>query len=223
MEYDAIVLGGGQGSRLGGIDKAQLDLAGVPLIDRPLAACRGATRIIVVGPQHALGPGSQIEQRITVTREDPPGGGPAAATAAGVRELLAGNHAPWALLLSCDLPLAVDGVSRLLQHVESAPAARTAAGGPDRPGEVGPGESCEPDGYCLTDNDGRRQWLFALYRTDALRRAVLGCPDPSGTSMRRLLDGLHLRLVPHTEDVSGDLDTWDDHAAWTARLENLDE
>lgn len=220
MKYDAIILAGGAGSRLGGVEKAQLDLAGAPLIDRPLAACRGAGRIVVVGPQGALASRSATSQPIAVTREEPPGGGPAAATSAGVHELLAGEHAPWVLLLSCDLPLAVEGVRRLLEHVEADLAARPRAGDAEARGEVAPGQNCAPDGYCLTDDDGRRQWLFALYRVDSLRRAVHRCPDPSGTSMRRLLDGVHLRLVPHTEEVSGDLDTWDDHAAWTATLEN---
>lgn len=82
-------------------------------------------------------------------------------------------------------------------------------------------QSLQPaDGYCLTDGDGRLQWLFALYRSDALLRAVRACQEPAGTSMRKLLAGLHLVGVPDTADVSSDLDTWDDHTSWTQRLES---
>uniref|UniRef100_UPI001296F0A6 NTP transferase domain-containing protein n=1 Tax=Cumulibacter manganitolerans TaxID=1884992 RepID=UPI001296F0A6 len=98
--YDAIILAGGRGSRLGGVDKAQVDLAGAPLIDRPLAACATARRVVVVGPPSAVAHlrGSQERyapdsvtgspaDRVQVTREQPPGGGPAAATAAGLAAL----------------------------------------------------------------------------------------------------------------------------------------
>lgn len=200
MRYDAIILAGGQGSRLGGIDKAQLMLAGSPLVERPLAAAGGADRIVVVGPD------SLARDGILMTREEPPGGGPAAGTAAGIARLADGDLAPWVLLLSCDLPGAVNGVRRLF-----GPWWSTAV-----PSSAAP----TVDGYCLTDADGRLQWLFALYRTDALLRAVRACDRPAGTSMRKLLAGLNLVGVPDTADVSADLDTWEDHATWTDRLEN---
>lgn len=217
MQYDAIILAGGRGSRLGGIDKAQLMLAGSPLIERSLEAATGADRVVVVGP------GRLGRQGILVTREDPPGGGPAAGTAAGIDALIATHRAdeepigersgdppvtdgsaaglpPWILLLSCDLPLAASGVP----HLVSAAA-----------------DWAEPvDGYCLTDAEGRLQWLFALYRGTSLLRAVRGCQSPAGMSMRTLLTGLHLVGVPDTSEVSADLDTWDDHRTWSARLEN---
>lgn len=226
MQYDAVILAGGRGSRLGGIDKAQLMLAGSPLIERPLAAAAGAGRVVVVGPDALARPG------LLLAREDPPGGGPAAGTAAGLEALIAwrladaqaqhdhrpqpdltdagagdaaeagpvGSLAPWVLLLSCDLPLATAGVPHLL-----AAAADWA----------------EPvDGYCLTDPDGRLQWLFALYRSASLLRAVRACDAPAGTSMRKLLADLDLVGVPDTAHVSADLDTWDDHISWTERLEN---
>ncbi|WP_106850527.1 molybdenum cofactor guanylyltransferase [Blastococcus sp. Marseille-P5729] len=193
--YDAIVLAGGEGSRLGGVDKAQLDLAGSPLIARPLAACADAERVVIVGPENLR----QLAGRVTVTREDPPGGGPAAGTAAGLAQLGRGG-AEWIILLSCDLPRAEAGVRRLL---DAAHQDHEAA-----------------DGYCLTDSEGRLQWLFGGYRRDALLRAVEECAQPAGTSMRRLLRTLRLTAIPTTDEISGDLDTWEDHAAWTARLEN---
>ncbi|WP_134322114.1 molybdenum cofactor guanylyltransferase [Cumulibacter soli] len=195
MRYDAIILAGGQGSRLGGVDKAALELAGRPLVERPLAAAYDAERIVLVGPP------SLRRDNVLLAREDPPGGGPAAATAAGMTTLGDGL-APWVLLLSCDLPRAEDGVPRLL-----------AAAAP-----VG-----DADGYCLTNSDGSLQWLFALYRSEALREAIHSIGDPVGSSMRRLLQPLRLVAVPDTDDVSADLDTWEDHESWTKRLEQNGE
>ena len=53
ISFDAIVLAGGQGSRLGGVDKAELKVGGVRLLDRALTACRGASTTVVVGPVEA--------------------------------------------------------------------------------------------------------------------------------------------------------------------------
>jgi hypothetical protein len=75
--YDAIVLAGGTGRRLGG-DKPSTRIAGWPMLDHVLLACAGASRRIVAGPR-----------RIALTdpqfcREDPPGAGPVAAIAAAL-------------------------------------------------------------------------------------------------------------------------------------------
>ncbi|GAA3886297.1 molybdenum cofactor guanylyltransferase [Saccharothrix violaceirubra] len=76
--WDAIVLAGGRGSRLGGVDKAALVVGGRTLLERALDAVRGAGRTIVVGPRRDL-PGGVLS-----VREEPPGGGPVAGLAAGL-------------------------------------------------------------------------------------------------------------------------------------------
>lgn len=93
--FDAVVLAGGRGSRLGGVDKAALRLQGQRLVDRAVAAAStaGAEQIVVVGPEHAGADG------VTVVREDPPFAGPLAALAAALPFL----RAEWVLFLSCDL------------------------------------------------------------------------------------------------------------------------
>lgn len=211
MDYDAIVLAGGHGARLGGVDKARIELAGAPLISRPLAACAGARRVVVVGPDSLHGlidpllpQASSEPSRLLVTRESPPGSGPAAATAAGLRTLAGASAAGWVLLLSCDLPLAVHGVRRLL-HAATTDADAAANANTD-------------DGYCLASSDGQLQWLFAIYRRAALSAAVERLDDPAGSSMRHLLSGLRLTAVPGSAHLARDLDTWEDHAEWTARL-----
>ena len=104
-DYDAIVLAGGRGSRLGGLRKPELTIAGRRLIDIALAAVGSATRIVVVGDA-ATPPG------VAVTREDPPYGGPVAAVDAGFRHL--SDHAEWTLLLASDLPSAEPAVAQLM-------------------------------------------------------------------------------------------------------------
>ena len=65
-----MVLAGGRGSRLGGVDKASVVVDGRTLLDHVLDAVALAELIVVVGPRKADVPG------VTWAREDPPGGGP---------------------------------------------------------------------------------------------------------------------------------------------------
>ncbi len=79
--FDALVLAGGRGTRLGGADKAALTLNGQRLVDRVITAARsaGANQVVVIGPPHA---GTEADR---VVREEPAYGGPLAALAAGIR------------------------------------------------------------------------------------------------------------------------------------------
>ena len=94
MEFDALVLAGGESTRFGGVDKAMLVLEGVTLLDRVLTATGDAMSTVVVGPVRTTC------RPVTWTVEDPPSGGPVAGIAAG----LAHGTAPVVVLLSCDLP-----------------------------------------------------------------------------------------------------------------------
>ena len=104
-EYDAIVLAGGRGSRLGGTRKPELEVAGRRLVDIALAAVSGARQRVVVGD-------AAVPDGVPVTREDPPYGGPVEAVAAGLAHL--DSHAAWTVLLAGDLPGAEAAVARLL-------------------------------------------------------------------------------------------------------------
>jgi molybdopterin-guanine dinucleotide biosynthesis protein A len=73
----AIVLAGGSGRRLGGVDKAGVVVGGRTLLDHVLAAVDGAAPVVVVGPRGAA-------DHVVWTREEPPGGGPVAGLAAGL-------------------------------------------------------------------------------------------------------------------------------------------
>jgi molybdopterin-guanine dinucleotide biosynthesis protein A len=103
-DWDAIVLAGGRGSRLGGIDKAALEFEGETLLARTLCAVDEAERIIVVGE-----PGSVPDGTIVV-QEQPRFAGPAAAIGAAMAEV----REAYVFLASCDHPFLSDAVDLLL-------------------------------------------------------------------------------------------------------------
>jgi molybdopterin-guanine dinucleotide biosynthesis protein A len=76
--FDAVILAGGASRRMGGIDKASIDVGGKSLLDRAVDAVAAADRVVAVGPQRRTAP------RLLWTQEQPPGGGPVAALARGL-------------------------------------------------------------------------------------------------------------------------------------------
>lgn len=104
-EWDAVIVAGGAGKRLGGASKPDLPVAGQTLLERTLDAVSGARGVVVVGGPRVDG--------VAWTVEDPPGSGPAAAVAAGVAAL-ADGAAPWTVVLGVDTPLAADAVARVI-------------------------------------------------------------------------------------------------------------
>jgi molybdopterin-guanine dinucleotide biosynthesis protein A len=182
----AVVLAGGQGRRLGGRHKPGLTLGGRTLLDRALAAVAGADRIVVVGPvtptAHTPGP------PLRWTREEPPGGGPVAALAAGLTEPTGPDTE--VVLLAADLVgVTADTVARLRAALDLDP---------------------NVDGAVLRDADDHPQWLIGVWRADALRAALPA--EPAGRSLRSVLRGLTVTEVPELPGESADVDTPDDLA-----------
>ncbi len=93
MSYAAIILAGGRGERLGGVDKAALSYRDATLLDHVLSVVDDAAQVVVVGPEKDR-PG------VVFAREDPPGGGPLAGLAAG----LAHVTEDWVAVLAVDQP-----------------------------------------------------------------------------------------------------------------------
>lgn len=180
--YDVIVPAGGAARRLGGVDKPGLTVGETSLLDRVLAACGGARTTVVVGPARPTArPG------VHWTREQPPGGGPVAAVAAGLDLVTA----DLVLLLAADLPfLDRRTVDRLAAALDRAGA--------------------DADTALLVDAGGRDQPLAAAYRTAPLRAALAGLGDPAGQPLRRLVGGLAGLRVADTDNVAYDCDTWED-------------
>ena len=102
MDVEAIVLAGGRGSRLGGIDKGALELGGESMLDRTLRAVAGF-RVIVVGAD-------DVPEGIVSVVEEPRRGGPAAGIGAGLREATS----PYVLVVACDLPFLDEAIPVLL-------------------------------------------------------------------------------------------------------------
>ncbi|SEN44956.1 Molybdopterin-guanine dinucleotide biosynthesis protein A [Actinacidiphila rubida] len=192
--YDALVLAGGAARRLGGTDKPALPIGGRMLLDRVLAACDDARTTVVVGPRRPT------VRPVRWTREDPPGGGPLPALAAGLAALDDGATA--VLVLAADLPFLTTATTSALVDALTG----------DR------------EGVLLTDAGGRDQPLAAAYRAEPLNRelALLRAEHGhlTGLPLRLLTRELDLhRIADPTGDASFDCDTWEDVAAARARLD----
>ncbi|WP_271982346.1 NTP transferase domain-containing protein [Pseudoclavibacter terrae] len=187
--FDAVILAGGRGSRLGGVSKGELEVGGRRLVDIAVVAAKdaGARRIIVVGPV-------AVDPPAVVVREARPFGGPAA----GLATALASVESPRLLLLACDLPRAAELVALLVGHLESPPAEL-------REPDDAPG----PDGAVIVDAGGRVQWLAGLYRAEAVKRALESIQGPGvhGLPLRRILEHLELARVLDETGATADIDT----------------
>ena len=184
---DAIVLAGGRGSRLGGVDKAALRLNGERLVERAVAAARvaGAVRIAVVGPNRETVPGAVDETTTVTVREDPPFSGPLAALAVGLDALRRTDAADWVLLLACDL-------------VEPAAVCEVLLA------EFPP----EHDGVLLSDPADRAQWLAGIYRVAALRNGIEAVDGPlAGLPLRLAFSRAELDRIRASDSVTSDIDT----------------
>ncbi|MER6995434.1 NTP transferase domain-containing protein [Streptomyces sp. NPDC000410] len=190
-EYDAIVLAGGAAKRLGGADKPGVSVGGRTLLDRVLAACRGAGRTVVVGDRRGTA------HPVFWARETPAGGGPLAALDAGVRQV----EAETVLVLSADLPFLGEAtVRQLLAALDAGgreAALLTDADGRDQP--LVAAYRTEPL---------RRE--LALLATEY--GALAGLP------LRLLTQELQLDQVPAGALDAFDCDTWEDVAAARARI-----
>lgn len=121
--FDAVILAGGRSSRLGGADKAAVDIGGVSLLERVLAASAAADRTICVGPVRST------SRSVVWTREEPAGAGPVAALGAGLVQV----EAPVVVLLAVDLPFVTAAVVRDLVSVSADAEAALMADADDVP------------------------------------------------------------------------------------------
>jgi molybdopterin-guanine dinucleotide biosynthesis protein A len=111
--FDAIVLAGGASSRMGGDDKALIDIGKSTLLERALAAVSDATTLVVVGPVRST------TRDVVFTRESPTGAGPAAALAQGVSLVRQSR----VVVVAVDVPFAASAIGRLLAALPGHEAA----------------------------------------------------------------------------------------------------
>ncbi|GAB3700891.1 molybdenum cofactor guanylyltransferase [Mariniluteicoccus flavus] len=177
--FDALILGGGRSSRMGGVDKATLSYRSHSLLERALDACSGAAATVVVAPDS---PAVGTARRVL---EDPPFGGPVAGIAAGMTDLAYAGPAPWVLVLAVDYPESPAAVARLLDAAEDVPGV---------------------DAYAAVDGAGFRQNLLALYRRPALDGALAALGGVRDRSVRSLVAPLNVVEVPLDDALVGDVD-----------------
>ena len=195
MRFDAIVLCGGSSRRLGGADKAAVVVGERTLLDRALDAVAAARTTIAVGPQRPT------ERDVSWTVEDPPGGGPVAAIAAGLKQVMTDIS----VVLGVDFPFVGPAhVTRLLASLEG-----------DRIGRDGIGR----DGAIYVDETGRHQFLVGAYRTDALRAALTG-RAAQGMAVKDLILDLDLVLLADPR-ATQDVDTWADVEGANAAVDEV--
>ncbi|WP_131768223.1 molybdenum cofactor guanylyltransferase [Candidatus Protofrankia californiensis] len=195
MSWDALVLAGGSARRLGGVDKPAVIIGNQTLLERVLAAVDDARGVVVVGPRRPVA----VARRIVWTHEQPPGGGPVAALAAGL-ELVG---APLVAVLAADLPFVT---------AETLGALVRAAGGCDHDGShPAPGgwavDNVDNDavqGAMLVDPAGRRQYLTGVWRTSALLARLPAVT--SGVPLRSVLTDLRVRVLPADARTTLDCD-----------------
>ena len=187
-----VVLTGGGAARLGGADKASIEVGGRTLLEHALAALADAGEVVVVGTD------VPTSRPVTFTREDPPGGGPAAGLLAGLRAFA--RRPDRVVVLAVDMPLVTAATVRRLR------------------------DASQSDGAVLVDGSGHQQHLCAVYSTEALERTARSATGElgHGLAMRQLLTGLRLTGLPAAGDETQDLDTWEDLATLRRAFDQRD-
>jgi molybdopterin-guanine dinucleotide biosynthesis protein A len=183
LRLGAIILTGGTAARMDGVDKAAIEIDGVTLLERALAAVMAAVEVVVVGEQ------VPTTRPVTWTQEDPAGGGPAAGLLAGLDRFM--QVPDLVAVLAVDMPKVNAGtIARLTWEVETGD---------------------QYDGAVLVDADGRTQPLCAVYRRNSLVRVrPVSLEEEHGLPMMKLLQRLILFHVPAVGAEAKDVDTWED-------------
>lgn len=115
--YGAVVLAGGQGTRLGGFDKSSAEVGGRTLLELALDALIDAAEVVVVGEQ------VPTERPVSFVLESPRWGGPVAALLTGTDLLL--RRTRLVVVIAVDMP-----------HLTHRTIRRLCAAVPDHDGAV---------------------------------------------------------------------------------------
>jgi molybdopterin-guanine dinucleotide biosynthesis protein A len=182
LTVGVVIPAGGTARRLGGVSKPALQVGDRSIVARLVGDLRGFP-VVVVGPR--LDDVAAAGADVNWCREDPPGGGPAAALAAGLRHLAGVDVV---VVIAGDQPFAARVVPRLVDALAADPTVEVAWG---------------------VDAEDRDQPLLAAYRAAVLRARLTEPAD--GLSMRQVTAGLRaarvrLSVVEATDvDEPGDL------------------
>lgn len=186
-----IVLCGGTSRRFGGRDKTRESIAGTTVLDHLLDPLPDGWTVICVGEERPT------TRSVVWCRESPPGGGPVAGVAAGLKHLKhlgqlgdlrqfdadigAGEIC---VVVAGDMPFAAAAVPGLVETLTATP---------------------ELDAVLAIDPDGRTQPLLAAYRVEALRRALP--QEPGGARLMGVVDALSIATLECKAPITLDVDT----------------
>ncbi len=183
VRVGVVIPAGGTARRLGGVSKPALQVGDRSIVARLVGDLRPFP-VVVVGPR--LDDVTATGVDVTWCREDPPGGGPAAALAAGLRHL---PDVDVVVVIAGDQPFAAGAVPRLVHALAADPSADVAWG---------------------VDAEDRDQPLLAAYRAGVLRARLTAPAD--GLSMRRVTAGLRAARLALSPSEATDVDEPDDLA-----------
>jgi CTP:molybdopterin cytidylyltransferase MocA len=198
----AIVLAGGRSSRFGA-DKTAAPLGRGQVLGTLLAGLPPWLPVVLVGPPRDVGRDlGPVARTLRQAREDPPGGGPVAALAAGVASLPEGTGV--AVVLAGDQPFAGAAVPRLLAALGCGPdSERDPPRGRPEGGVTSTGR--DVDAALGVAPDGSRKLLCLAVRVPVLRAALPA--EPAGRSVRSLVLSWAVAEVPLTAREALDVDT----------------
>ncbi len=127
-ELAAVVLAGGRGTRMGGVDKGWVDYRGRPLVAWVLDALASQVSEIVISANRTLDRYAATGHRVLPdTLPDYPG------PLAGVLAAMRAVREPWLLVVPCDVPhLPADLAARLLDAARAADSPIAVAADPAR-------------------------------------------------------------------------------------------
>lgn len=190
IAFDAVVLAGGAGRRLAGVDKPALEIGDRSMLAHVLGAVAGAQRRIVVGPRR------EIDEHVRWCREDPPGAGPVAALAAALPLTI---H-DIVVVLAADLPWVAPAVPLLIAAAAGSDVAALA----DSRGRI--------NFLAAAWRRDSLQRALEAVGSRAVGAAVGsdGAGARRGAPMRALFAGVVMISVADTGGWSADCDSWAD-------------
>ncbi|RKP55108.1 molybdenum cofactor guanylyltransferase [Cohnella endophytica] len=116
-DRSVVILAGGQGRRMGGVNKALLPLGGETLLERQLREARKWSDEIIIVANEPISMPASIEAEARVVTDIYPGDGPIAGIHAG----LSASSRPYVWVLACDHPYPnANAAERLLERMNAA-------------------------------------------------------------------------------------------------------
>lgn len=159
---DVIILAGGRGKRMGGIDKATVAVDGERLIDHLLdevSVLDALQQVIVVSSRNL-----QVRPGVKLTAEEPPFSGPVAAIYAGM-EALQERAAERTAILAVDAPEAANLIPELTEALDEAGA----------------------EAAVIREENGHLQPLCAVWHTESLWLAINELGETADRPVKALL------------------------------------